>query len=109
MREFRLPEGTSPADLDAASDPQSGLLVVLDLRGDDSLQAAGLAREVRHKKRGNLAAGLASSIVVGYWSLCRDDSNFGLACRRLPACYTRTQGLVVSYQYQRHKDAGMGF
>ena len=59
MREFRLPEGMSPADLDAASDPQSGLLVVLDLRGDDSLQAAGLAREVRHKQLGEMAARLA--------------------------------------------------
>ena len=46
MREFRLPEGASAADLDAATDPDSGLLVVLDLRADDSLQTAGLVREV---------------------------------------------------------------
>ena len=46
MREFRLPEGASAADLDAATDPDSGLLVVLDLREDDSLQTAGLVREV---------------------------------------------------------------
>lgn len=65
MREFRLPEGMSAADLDAASDPQSGLLVVLDLRGDDSLQAAGLAREVCHKQLGEMATQLASSVVTG--------------------------------------------
>lgn len=46
VREFRLPEGASAADLDAATDPDSGLLVVLDLREDDSLQTAGLVREV---------------------------------------------------------------
>lgn len=57
MREFRLPEGMSPADLDAASDSQSGMLVVLDLRGDDSLQAAGLAREVCHKQIGRRQSG----------------------------------------------------
>ena len=65
LREFRLPEGMSPADLDAASDPQSGLLVVLDLRGDDLLQAAGLAREVRHEQLGEVAARLASSVAIG--------------------------------------------
>jgi len=52
VRAFRLPEGASKADLDAASDPDSGLLVVVDLRPDDDLQAAGLAREARRPRRG---------------------------------------------------------
>ena len=58
VRDFRLPEGMSSADLDAASDPLSGLLVVLDLRGDDSLQAAGLAREVCRKQLVEMQRGL---------------------------------------------------
>ncbi|KAK9826356.1 hypothetical protein WJX81_001579 [Elliptochloris bilobata] len=68
VREFRLPEGISAADLDAASDPQSGLLVVLDLRPDDSLQVAGLAREVTNRiQKLRKHAGLVASEPVEVW------------------------------------------
>ena len=44
VRDFRLPEGTSAEQLDAISDED--LLVVLDLRGDEGLSQARVAREV---------------------------------------------------------------
>ncbi|GIL48146.1 hypothetical protein Vafri_4840 [Volvox africanus] len=44
LRDFRAPEGTSPDDVDANGDGE--VLVVLDLRVDESLVAAGLAREM---------------------------------------------------------------
>jgi hypothetical protein len=44
LRDFRAPEGTAPDDLDANGDGE--VLAILDLRADDSLVEAGLAREV---------------------------------------------------------------
>jgi isoleucyl-tRNA synthetase len=44
LRDFKAPEGTAPDDLDANGDGE--VLAVLDLRSDDSLLEAGLAREV---------------------------------------------------------------
>ena len=44
MRDFKVPEGFAPEDLRAAGDGE--VLAVLDLRRDDSLISAGLAREL---------------------------------------------------------------
>lgn len=43
LRDFKLPEGVSPDDMDALSD--GDLIVMLDLKEDESLLAAGAARE----------------------------------------------------------------
>ena len=44
QRDFARPEGVAEGDMDAAAEP--GVMAVLDLRADDSLRNAGLAREV---------------------------------------------------------------
>lgn len=44
LRDFKAPDGVGPDDMDAGGDGE--VLVVLDLRMDDSLLDAGLAREV---------------------------------------------------------------
>jgi isoleucyl-tRNA synthetase len=44
LRDFKVPEGFEPEDLRAAGDGE--VLAVLDLRRDDSLVSAGLAREL---------------------------------------------------------------
>ena len=60
LREFKLPEGVAPGELDAAGDGE--VLVVLDLASDDSLLAAGTAREVvnrvqKLRKKAGLSVG----------------------------------------------------
>jgi hypothetical protein len=44
LRDFRVPEGRTPEDIDAAGDGE--VLAVLDLRPDEALAEAGVAREV---------------------------------------------------------------
>jgi Domain of unknown function (DUF5915) len=57
LRDFRVPEGFAPEDLRAAGDGE--VLAVLDLRRDDSLVSAGLARElVNRVQKLRKAAGL---------------------------------------------------
>lgn len=63
VREFRVPEGHAPGELDAAGDGE--LLVALDLRADDSLAEAGLARElVNRVQKLRKKAGLVASDAV---------------------------------------------
>ena len=50
LRDFRAPAGMSADDVDANGDGE--VLAVLDLRVDDSLLAAGLAREVVNRCAG---------------------------------------------------------
>jgi hypothetical protein len=44
LRDFRVPEGRTSEDIDAAGDGE--VLAVLDLRPDEALAEAGVAREV---------------------------------------------------------------
>ena len=63
LRDFKVPEGFAPEDLRAAGDGE--VLAVLDLRRDDSLVSAGLARElVNRVQRLRKAAGLVVTDTV---------------------------------------------
>ena len=63
LNDFRVPEGSDAADLDAAVDGQ--LMAVIDLRQDDSMAEEGLSREIVNrvqklrKKIGLVAGDLA--------------------------------------------------
>ena len=65
VRTFKLPPGVDAADMDAAGD--GDVLVVIDLRSDDSLVEAGLAREAaarvnKARKAGGFSPGDALSV-----------------------------------------------
>eukprot|EP00884_Botryococcus_braunii_P014843 jgi/Botrbrau1/2335/Bobra.39_1s0024.1 len=63
LRDFRLPEGRSPEDMDADGDGE--VLAVLDLRPDISLVEAGVAREVVNRvQKLRKKAGLVASDAV---------------------------------------------
>jgi isoleucyl-tRNA synthetase len=66
-RDFRVPEGVAPGDVDANGDGE--VLVALDLRTDEGLESAGLAREVvnrvqKLRKKAGLSAGDAVEAFV---------------------------------------------
>ena len=61
QRDFARPEGVAEGDMDAAA--ERGVMAVLDLRADDSLRDAGLAREVVNRvQKLRKKAGLQVSI-----------------------------------------------
>ncbi|KAI7845602.1 hypothetical protein COHA_000889 [Chlorella ohadii] len=67
LRDFQPPAGTKPEEMDAAGDGE--VLVVMDLRPDQELLAAGLAREVvnrvqRLRKKAGLQATDAVSVYI---------------------------------------------
>jgi len=64
--DFRAPEGSNPADLDAAVDGQ--LMAILDLRQDDSLAEEGLGREIVNRvQKLRKKAGLVAGDLVHVW------------------------------------------
>ncbi|KAL4432409.1 hypothetical protein ABPG77_001708 [Micractinium sp. CCAP 211/92] len=66
LRDFRPPEGSKPEEVDAAGDGE--VLVVMDLRPDDELVAAGLAREVVNRvQRLRKKAGLQATDAVAVY------------------------------------------
>ena len=72
LREFRAPEGESAAHMDANGD--GDILVVVDLREDESLLEAFFAREVVNRiQKMRKAAGLQESDRVDMWVTCDDD------------------------------------
>jgi Domain of unknown function (DUF5915) len=105
LRDFRVPEGFAPEDLRAAGDGE--VLAVLDLRRDDGLVAAGLARElVNRVQKLRKSAGLvvtdevevyyradgvlshASSSILGLLASCRPATH---ACAGCIAAHSRYQ------------------
>jgi isoleucyl-tRNA synthetase len=72
LRDFRVPEGFAPEDLRAAGDGE--VLAVLDLRRDDGLVSAGLARElVNRVQKLRKAAGLVVTDEVEVFYRTEDD------------------------------------
>lgn len=67
LRDFKVPDGMTEEDLDAAGDGE--VLAVLDLRVDASLQLAGLAREVvsRYQKLRKTAGLSVTDVIEAYY------------------------------------------
>ncbi|KAI3433769.1 hypothetical protein D9Q98_003575 [Chlorella vulgaris] len=66
LRDFKQPDGTKTEEVDAAGDGE--VLVVMDLRPDDELVAAGLAREVVNRvQKLRKKAGLQPTDPVNIW------------------------------------------
>ena len=66
LNDFRPPEGSRAEDIDAAVDGR--LMVILDLRLDDSLTEAGLGREVVNRvQKLRKKAGLVVGDLVHVW------------------------------------------
>lgn len=91
IREFKAPEGTSREDIDAAGD--GDILVVLDLRPDEELKTAGLAREVvnrvqKLRKKAGLLATDPVEIYIEY-------GNSGPAAPDLPAALAAQEAYVT--------------
>ena len=70
LREFRAPEGVGTGDMDADGDGE--LLVVLDMRQEEGLAAAGLARElVNRVQKARLPLGLFELQDSIYFAICQ--------------------------------------
>lgn len=66
LNDFKTPEGTDPADIDAAVDGQ--LMAVLDLRQDESLAEEGLGREIVNRvQKLRKKIGLVAGDLVHVW------------------------------------------
>lgn len=70
QRDFRRPEGLAAEDMDACA--EGDVMAVLDLRADDSLRDAGLAREaVNRVQKLRKKAGLQVGSPAPLHSACR--------------------------------------
>ncbi|XP_031257946.1 isoleucine--tRNA ligase, cytoplasmic-like [Pistacia vera] len=76
VREFKRPDGMTEKDIDAAGD--GDVLVILDLRPDESLFETGVAREVvtRIQKLRKKAALEPTDLVDVYFESLDEDKSF---------------------------------
>ncbi|PRW58449.1 isoleucine--tRNA cytoplasmic isoform B [Chlorella sorokiniana] len=92
LRDFQPPAGTKPEEVDAAGDGE--VLVVMDLRPDEELLAAGLAREVVNRvQRLRKKAGLQATDAVSVYIDLKPAAE-GSAALDLTAVLTSQEGYV---------------
>lgn len=103
VREFKLPSDAKPGELDAAGDGE--VLVVVDLSYDESLLAAGTAREVvnrvqKLRKKAGLSIGDPISVFLEAYKSSQElwsaiDSQMGYILETVGTSFQRAENVTV--------------